>query len=99
MYSVGGLTVAAVTEVKERCPVNTGPEDCKPVMFFNTPNDGRFRAHVCKLKNTAQSRIKSTTRHSIEQEVRHKVLSAVHLSVCAVRNLDEKAEKDKTQVQ
>lgn len=50
---------------------------------------------VCKLKNTAQSRIKYPTCHSIEQEVRHKVLSAVHLSVCAVRNLDKKAEKDK----
>lgn len=82
--------------MKARCPVNTGPEDCKPVMFFTTPNNGRFGACVCKLKNTAQSRIKNTTRHSIEQEVRHKVLSAVHLSVCAVRHVDKKAEKDKT---
>lgn len=64
-------------------------------MFFTTSNNGHFRACVCKLKNTAQSRIKNTTCHSIEQEVRHKVLSAVHLSVCAVRNLDEKAEQDK----
>lgn len=94
--SLGGLTVAAVAEVKERCPVNTGREDCKPVMFFTTPNDGRFRAHVSvssKTQHKAGSRVQLAT--AFEQEVRHKVLSAVHLSVWAVRNLDEKAEKDK----
>lgn len=48
----------------ERCPVNTGPEDCKPVMFFTTPNDGRFRACVSvssKTQHKAGSKIQLAT--------------------------------------
>lgn len=54
MCGVTESTVAAVTgtEVTGRFPVNTSPEDCKPVIFLTTPNDGHFRACVSVSSKT-----------------------------------------------
>lgn len=69
--------------MKERCPLNAGPG-----AILTTRRLGA--GAVCKLKKKHKAGIKNTTGHSVEQEVRHKALPAVHLSVCAVRELDER---------